>query len=63
MPLTTPVEPMVASEVLLLLHVPPAVALLSVTDAPVHNPAVPFIAVGIAFTVAVVVTEQPVDSV
>ena len=41
MPLTTPLVPTVATEVLLLLHVPPAVALLSVVVLPAVSVAVP----------------------
>lgn len=55
-PLTIPEdEPTVAIEVLLLLHVPPVVALLSVVAAVVHTASVPVIVPavdGVAFTVA-----------
>jgi hypothetical protein len=41
-PLTTPVvDPMVATEVLLLIHIPHAVASLSVVVAPVHTEEAP----------------------
>jgi hypothetical protein len=51
-PVTIPVvEPMVATEVLLLFQVPPRVALLSVRVAPTHTFVVPVMAAGVAYTV------------
>jgi hypothetical protein len=44
---------------LLLLHAPPAVALLSVLVLPSHITAVPPMAAGIAFTVMVRIAAQP----
>lgn len=44
----------VATEVLLLLHVPPGVPLLSVALSPEHNVVVPEIGVGKGFTVTTV---------
>ena len=59
-PLTIPVdEPTVALEVLLLLQVPPDVALLSEVVLPAQTTAVPVIAPGTGFTVAVRVVWQP----
>jgi hypothetical protein len=53
---TRPVdEPIVAMEVLLLLHVPPPTPLLSSDVAPRQMPRVPVIAVGAVFTVTVIV--------
>lgn len=57
---TTPVLVMVATEVLLLLHVPPAVALDHVIVVPAHAVAEPLIAAGAALTVIVWVALQPV---
>ena len=58
--LTTPVEdPMVATDVLLLAHVPPP-ASMRVVVLPGHTAAVPLIAAGKGNTVATVVTAQPV---
>ncbi len=50
----------VATVVLLLLHVPPPVASLSTEDRPVHALSVPVIAAGCAFTVRLVIATQPV---
>ncbi len=59
-PETIPVaEPTVAIEVLLLVHVPPEVALFSVTEAPTHVAIVPVMADGNGVTVTVVVTDPP----
>jgi len=53
-PLTTPdEEPTVATDVLLLLHVPPPLALLSAVVAPGHTVSVPVIAAGVDFTVII----------
>lgn len=52
MPVTTPVDaPTVATEGLLLLHVPPAVASANVTVDPIHTAVLPLIADGRALTV------------
>lgn len=59
MPATMPVaDPMVATEPVLLVHVPPEVALLSVVVEPLHKVAVPLIAAGDAFTVTGADTKQ-----
>jgi len=56
MPVTEPVlEPTVATPVLLLLQVPPPVALLSVVLAPIHTVDDPAMADGTAFTVTAIV--------
>jgi hypothetical protein len=53
-PVTTPVnEPTVATPVLLLDHVPPPVALLSVAEVPVQIEVGPVITAGAAMTVIV----------
>lgn len=63
-PVTTPVAGiMVAVAVLLLLQVPPALASLSVTDAPSHTPVAPVIVAGSGFTVTLAVAVQPVGMV
>lgn len=63
MPVTTPVAVLtVAMAVLPLLHVAPAVAVLSVVVRPVHKVVLPVIAAGIGFTVTVAVLAQPVPS-
>jgi hypothetical protein len=60
MPDATPeAEPMVAIDVLLLLHVPPLVALLKVEVAPVQTVKAPVIADGNAFTVTILVAVHP----
>ena len=60
-PVTSPVaELMAAIAVLLLLHVPPAVALVKVVVVPAHSPDTPLMAEGTATTVIVFVTVQPV---
>jgi len=59
-------EPIVPTVVLLLLHLPPAVALLSDVVAPVQTRGVPSIADGKALTVTITVAAmlpQPFDSV
>ena len=52
--------PIVATPVVLLVHVPPLVALVSVVVAPTHTLAVPPIVAGFALIVAVVTARQPV---
>ena len=60
MPDTVPVAaPIVASVVLLLLQVPPAVASLSVAVSPAQIAAMPLIAAGSGFIVTTVVEIQP----
>jgi hypothetical protein len=62
--LTSPVpEPIVAIEVLPLLHVPLVVALVSVIVDPAHTANDPPITAGIGNTVTERVDEQPVDNV
>lgn len=63
MPVTIPVEPTVASVGLLLLQVPPVVVLPSEVTWPTQTLASPVIAAGIALTVIVVLTAQPVGKV
>ncbi len=46
-----------------LLHVPPVVALVSVVEVPVHKASVPPITAGSAFTVVTLVAIQPVGNV
>ena len=61
-PVAIPVdEPMVATDVLPLLQVPPLVASVKVVVAPTHAERVPEIAAGIALTVNALVAAQPVD--
>jgi hypothetical protein len=63
-PLTTPVPATtVATAVLLLLHVPPGLVLLSVVVCPTQVVSEPVIAFGGGFTVTVVIRVQPVPSV
>jgi hypothetical protein len=51
---TTPeLNPTIATEVLLLVHVPPVTLLVSVVEPVVHKDKVPLIAVGVGFTVTV----------
>lgn len=58
-PVSTPVLLIVASEVLLLLQVPPAVASVNCVVAATHTPAAPEIAAGKGFTITDVVAMQP----
>ena len=63
-PVTTPVvEFTVAKEALLLLHVPPTVASLSVLVKPIHALAVPVMDAGNGLTVIIVVAVHPVANV
>ena len=56
MPVTTPVaEPINATDVLLLLHEPPVVTLVSVLEYPWHTESVPSIGCGVGFTVITLV--------
>ncbi len=60
-PDTTPEEvPMVAADVLLLLHAPPAVELVNEKGAPTHALALPVIAPGSGLIVTVADAEHPV---
>lgn len=52
----------VAMPVLLLVHVPPVVVLLSVHELPIHIVIAPDMAAGTGLTVTVLVMEQPVDN-
>jgi len=62
-PLTTPVvEPMVATEVLVLLHVPPDVPSVNVVVLPAQTEVVPEIVAGTAFTVTTAIARQPPDT-
>ena len=58
-PVTIPVEPTVATELLLLLHVPPEVALVRATVPPAQTEAEPEIADGSALTVSAATRTQP----
>ena len=61
-PLTTPVVPsIVATVVLLLLQLPPVVALASVALAPTQVPDGPVIAAGVGLTVTTAVRRQPLE--
>lgn len=63
-PVTSPEpEPIVATVVLLLLHVPPDDASFKVVVAPAQIPVVPVIGDGTGFTVSIAVAAQPVDKV
>ena len=56
-------EPIVATAMLLLLHVPPIVASLSVVVLPTQTAVTPVIAAGSGLTVIIVVVRQPVPNV
>ena len=63
-PVRTPVPvTIVAKAVLLLLHVPPDVALVSVAEAFTHTAVAPLIAPGVVITVTVLLTRHPAVSV
>jgi hypothetical protein len=63
MPFTTPVENTVATDVLLLAHVPPVVALVSVVFNPMQIVVLPATDVdGVALMVTTAVLAQPVPS-
>lgn len=66
-PFTVTVLPVVplrdATLLLLLLHVPPLVVVVSKVEPPTHTPIFPVIAFGLLFTVIVVRALQPVDNV
>ena len=61
-PVTTLDALMVATALLLLVHVPPPVTSISVVVKPIHTLAVPVMAPGMGFTVMVFVVLQPVGS-
>lgn len=64
MPETTPVvASTVATDISLLLHVPPPVPSLRVVVAPSHTLMIPVIATGIGNTLIVAVVRQPVGSI
>jgi hypothetical protein len=56
-PLTTPVEPAVAMDKLLLAHAPPAVVSINVVVEPAHTLIVPVMLSGNGFTVTTVVVK------
>jgi len=58
-PLTTPAELMVATEGLVLDHIPPSVASVSVTNIPTHTVVGPTIIAGSGLTVYIAVTVPP----
>ena len=58
-PFMIPVVPMVATDILLLLHVPPAVASASVMVWPAHTTVGPAMGSGVGFTATTVVALQP----
>ncbi len=61
---TVPVaDPIVATVVLALLHVPPGVAFVSVVGVPIQVASVPPIAAGKGLTVTFLVAKHPVGSV
>jgi len=62
-PLTAPPVPTVATVVLLLLHVPPAVASVNEVILPAHTARVPVMGAGENVTNTVVVVMQPVGKV
>lgn len=62
-PVTIPKPETVATAVLLLLHIPPAVASLRAIVAPAHTVVGPVIADGKGFTVTTVVMLQPVPNI
>jgi hypothetical protein len=63
MPPTTPVELTVATDGLLLAHVPPVEIVAKVVNVPEQSPKVPVIASGTAFTVTSAVVMHPVAAV
>jgi hypothetical protein len=58
-PQRSPVDPMVATEVVVLLHVPPDVASLMVVHWPTHTMGEPLMAAGKGLTVTTMVVVQP----
>src|SRR5437763_776971 len=63
-PVTTPLDdPIVATAVVLLIHVPPAIASVKLVVDPVQTSSEPAIAAGNGFTVKTAVALQPVESV
>ena len=61
-PVIMPAVLMVATDGVLLLHVPPMVVLLTVVVSPAHTCSVPVMVAGSGFTVTVAVRIQPVPS-
>ena len=61
-PVTTPVPDTVEIAILLLIHVTPGVASVSVNIAPAHTLPLPLIAAGELFTVTVAVTVHPLPN-
>ena len=62
-PVTTPVPvPTVATVVVLLVHLPPAVPSLSVPACPTHSVVIPVMGSGLAFTVITVLVIHPAPS-
>ena len=59
-PLTTPENDMLATLVLLLLQVPPGVALLNAEVVPAHNPVAPVMTDGTGYTITVIKASHPV---
>jgi hypothetical protein len=57
------VDPMVATAVLELVHMPPGTPSKSVDVLPAHKVVMPVIGVGVGLTVIVVVVKQPVGNV
>ena len=58
-PVTIPEEPIMATAVLLLVHIPPPAVLPNIVVAPAHTCSVPLITEGAKFTIIVVVAVQP----
>ena len=63
LPVTTPVLPTVATDTMLLAHVPPGVASASITGLPKQAEGIPVIGLGIGSTVTTVPVAQPVPKV
>jgi hypothetical protein len=61
-PVTIPAPPAVATTPVAELHTPPVDVSLNVAVAPAHILAVPVIPAGIALTVSIVVTVQPLPN-
>jgi hypothetical protein len=61
-PLTTPPDVIVATAVLLLLHVPPLVVLLNTVVDAWHTESSPVIPAGAGLTITVVIVWQPVGN-
>lgn len=59
-PVTIPVAEPTVTAALVVLHTPPAIGSLSVTDDPMHTAGGPVTAEGVAFTVTLAKAVQPV---